>query len=65
MIDNQSADSIDGGKLEFMVALPLFMVVLIDAFSVTVILPLLPYYGTAFGMEIVGLGVLLATSTHK
>jgi len=62
MIDNQSAGSINGGKLEFKVALPLFMVVLIDAFSVTVILPLLPYYGTAFGMEIVGLGVLLATS---
>jgi len=55
-------DSIEEGKLEFRVALPLFMVVMIDAFSVTVILPLLPYYGTAFGMDILGLGFLLATS---
>ena len=50
-------DLIEEGKLEYRSALPLFMVVMIDAFSVTVILPLLPYYGTAFGMEVVGLGV--------
>ena len=62
MTDIQSVDSIEEGKLEFRKALPLFMVVMIDAFSVTVILPLLPYYATAFGMDIVGLGVLLATS---
>ncbi|MGD9092545.1 MAG: MFS transporter, partial [Anaerolineales bacterium] len=42
--------------------LPLFLIVLIDAFSVTIILPLLPYYATAFGIDILGLGVLLATS---
>jgi MFS family permease len=62
MTEIQSVDSIEEGKLEFRIALPLFMVVMIDAFSVTVILPLLPYYATAFGMDIVGLGVLLATS---
>ena len=62
MTDNQSVDSMDGEKLEFRTALPLFLVVMIDAFSMTVILPLLPYYGTAFGMNIVGLGALLATS---
>jgi MFS family permease len=60
--DNQTVDPIGEGKLEFRVALPLFLVVLIDAFSVTVILPLLPYYATAFGIDIFGLGVLLATS---
>lgn len=49
-------------KLEFKVALPLFLIVMIDAFSVTVILPLLPYYATAFGLDIYVLGILLATS---
>ena len=49
-------------KLEFRVALPLFLIVLIDAFSLTVILPLLPYYATAFGLDIYALGILLAIS---
>ena len=62
MTNNQPVDSIVEGKLEFRVALPLFLIVLIDAFSVTVILPLLPYYATAFGMDIFSLGILLATS---
>jgi DHA1 family tetracycline resistance protein-like MFS transporter len=40
----------------------LFLIVLIDAFSVTIIIPLLPYYATAFGLDIYGLGILLAIS---
>ena len=60
--DHPSLDSTWEGKLEFKVALPLFLLVMIDAFSLTVILPLLPYYATAFGMDIFGLGLLLGTS---
>jgi MFS family permease len=60
--DDQSIYPYTVGKLEYRVALPLFLIVLIDAFSVTVILPLLPYYATAFGIDFFGLGVLLATS---
>ena len=62
MTDNQSVETNKESNLEFRVALPLFLIVLIDAFSVTVILPLLPYYATAFGIDIYGLGALLATS---
>lgn len=62
MVDHQSADSNREEKLELRVALPLFLIVMIDAFSVTVILPLLPYYATAFSINFFGLGVLLATS---
>jgi len=62
MTDTQSVNSKEEGKLEIKHALPLFLIVMIDAFSVTIILPLLPYYATAFGMDILGLGVLLAIS---
>jgi MFS family permease len=62
-MDENINSNVDGqDKLDFRVALPLFLIVLIDAFSVTVILPLLPYYATAFGMDIYALGILLATS---
>ena len=62
MTDNRDNSIPTEERLEFRVALPLFLIVMIDAFSVTVILPLLPYYATAFGMEIYSLGILLATS---
>ena len=62
MADNLNTNIQVEDKLEFRVALPLFLIVMIDAFSVTVILPLLPYYATAFGMDFLGLGILLATS---
>jgi DHA1 family tetracycline resistance protein-like MFS transporter len=62
-VDENINANVEGeDKLEFRVALPLFLIVLIDAFSVTVILPLLPYYATAFGLDIYALGILLATS---
>jgi len=62
MTDTQSVNSKEEGKFEIKHALPLFLIVMIDAFSVTIILPLLPYYATAFGMDILGLGILLAIS---
>ena len=49
-------------RLEFRIILPLFLIVMIDAFSITIILPLLPYYAVAFGLDTLGLGILLATS---
>jgi MFS family permease len=62
-VDENIDTNVEGEeKLEFKVALPLFLIVMIDAFSVTVILPLLPYYATAFGLDIYVLGILLATS---
>jgi len=40
----------------------LTLIVFLDAFSATVILPLIPYYATAFGIGIAGIGVLIAIS---
>ena len=62
MDENINAKVNGEDKLEFRIAIPLFLIVMIDAFSVTVILPLLPYYATAFGLDIFALGILLATS---
>ena len=62
MVDFQAENSISEGNLELRAALPLFLIVMIDAFNVTIILPLLPYYATAFGIDFLGLGILLATS---
>lgn len=62
MNGDNSLNSENPESLEFRIVLPLFLIVMIDAFSITVILPLLPYYAVAFGLDTLGLGILLATS---
>jgi len=50
------------GELELKSALPLFLIVMLDAFSWTVIFPLLPFYAVAFGANLFTLGLLIAIS---
>lgn len=48
-------------KLDFKKVLPIFVIVLIDLLGVTIILPLLPFYATAFGADPLVIGILSAT----
>lgn len=47
-------------KLDFKKILPIFVIVLIDLLGVTIILPLLPFYATAFGADPLVIGILSA-----
>ena len=49
-------------QLSLRTAIPLFLIVMLDAFSWTVIFPLLPYYAVAFGANLFTLGLLVAVS---
>ena len=55
-------ESTDQDKLELKTALPLFLIVMLDAFSWTVIFPLLPYYAVTFGANLFTIGLLAALS---
>lgn len=48
-------------KLDFKKILPIFVIVLIDLLGVTIILPLLPFYATAFGADPLVIGILSAS----
>ncbi len=48
-------------KLDFKRVLPIFIIVLVDLLGLTVILPLLPLYATAFGASPFVIGLLAAT----
>lgn len=48
-------------KLDFKKVLPIFVIVLIDLLGVTIILPLLPFYATAFGANPLVIGILGAS----
>ncbi|MFN8497902.1 MAG: MFS transporter [Anaerolineae bacterium] len=48
-------------KLDFKRVLPIFVIVLIDLLGVTIIIPLLPLYATAFGASPFMIGLLGAT----
>ena len=39
----------DSDKLDFKAILPIFVIVLVDLLGLTIIIPLLPLYATAFG----------------
>ena len=62
LAENTTSDHPGTDRLSFRVALPLVLIVFLDAFSLTIILPLLPYYATAFGIGLIGIGVLVALS---
>lgn len=57
---NTAAVTSDTEKLNFKRILPIFVIVLIDLLGVTIILPLLPFYATAFGADPLVIGVLSA-----
>ena len=59
---SNSDDSADQDKLELKTALPLFLIIMLDAFSWTVIFPLLPFYAVAYGANLFTLGLLTAIS---
>lgn len=48
-------------KLDFKRVLPIFIIVLVDLLGLTIILPLLPLYATAFGASPFVIGLLAAT----
>ena len=48
-------------KLNFKLVLPIFIIVLVDLLGLTIILPLLPLYATAFGASPFVIGLLAAT----
>lgn len=48
-------------KLDFKLVLPIFIIVLVDLLGLTIIIPLLPLYATAFGANPFMIGLLGAT----
>ena len=48
-------------KLDFKRVLPIFVIVLVDLLGLTIIIPLLPLYATAFGANAFVIGLLGAT----
>ncbi|MCA9925985.1 MAG: MFS transporter, partial [Anaerolineales bacterium] len=48
-------------KLDFKKILPIFIIVLVDLLGLTIIIPLLPLYATAFGAHAFMIGALGAT----
>lgn len=47
-------------KLDFKRVLPIFVIVLVDLLGLTIIIPLLPLYATAFGASPTMIGLLAA-----
>ena len=47
-------------KLDFKRILPIIVIVLVDLLGLTIIIPLLPLYATAFGANAVVIGILNA-----
>lgn len=48
----------DSDKLDFKAILPIFVIVLVDLLGLTIIIPLLPLYATAFGASPLMIGLL-------
>lgn len=58
---NQDAAAPPDEKLDFKKILPIFVIVLVDLLGLTIIIPLLPLYATAFGANATMIGLLSAT----
>lgn len=56
-----TTETASGEKLDFKKILPIFVIVLIDLLGLTIIIPLLPLYATAFGANAAVIGMLGAT----
>ena len=57
MSESESETSVDD-KLDFKRILPIFVIVLVDLLGLTIIIPLLPLYATAFGASPIVIGLL-------
>ncbi len=55
-----ASETSDDEKLDFKRILPIFVIVLVDLLGLTIIIPLLPLYATAFGASPVVIGLLAA-----
>ena len=55
-----SSNSKTAAKLDFKKVLPIFVIVLVDLMGLTLILPLLPLYTTAFGANALTIGIIAA-----
>ncbi len=56
-----TTDTPSAEKLDFKKILPIFVIVLVDLLGLTIIIPLLPLYATAYGANAAVIGVLGAT----
>ncbi|MBC7814796.1 MAG: MFS transporter [Burkholderiales bacterium] len=52
--------SAENDKLDFKIVLPIFAIVFVDLLGLTIIIPVLPYYATAFGANALMIGALSA-----